>query len=278
MATFPFRPAAGAGKMAYRPGDRVTARLPVKAGPAAYTLVWAAGRSAVFGLDALEQPPRVRDPRRRGGDPDGRRGDARGLPRDRLAEDAATGARLPRPVTLPPSPGTDSDAHLRHLRPRPDHVQFRVLPAQVGRGGRRPVRHHRPTARTQAVVRVRHLRGRRRHPGPDPRPDHPHPARDQPDGRVPPDVRLPQPAGDDGHPRPVRRRRGSKTSWPWAATRPRRSPGTTARRTPSGTPRNSSGSSAAGPTPPTRAGSASASPGSPKATPGRPTGSSRWTT
>jgi len=59
VTRFCFRPAGHSGKLSVRPGDAVTATLPVRAGGQAYDVVWVAGRSTVFQLDRLEQPPRV---------------------------------------------------------------------------------------------------------------------------------------------------------------------------------------------------------------------------
>ncbi len=56
-----------------------------------------------------------------------------------------------------------------------------------------------------ALVRLRDLRRGGLDPRADPRPDRPDPARDQPDGRLAPDLRLPQPGRAVRDPRPLRR-------------------------------------------------------------------------
>ncbi len=59
MTVYPFAPDGHSGTIEYRPGDGLTASLPLKAGSDEYRLVWAAGRSAVYQIDRLAQAPRL---------------------------------------------------------------------------------------------------------------------------------------------------------------------------------------------------------------------------
>jgi hypothetical protein len=45
------------GAFTYRPGEGLTASLPVRAGGQDYKLVWSNGRSMVYQIDRLQQPP-----------------------------------------------------------------------------------------------------------------------------------------------------------------------------------------------------------------------------
>ena len=52
-----FVPVGTAKPFVVRPGDQLTAQLPLRAGTQEYRLKWAAPRSAVYAFDALSQPP-----------------------------------------------------------------------------------------------------------------------------------------------------------------------------------------------------------------------------
>jgi hypothetical protein len=57
--TFTFVPDGPGGPIAVRPGDQLTAALPLRAGGQDHRLNWSAGRSAVYQVDRLTQPPRL---------------------------------------------------------------------------------------------------------------------------------------------------------------------------------------------------------------------------
>ena len=59
QAVFLFRPSGHAGKLALRPGDRVAATLPIRAGGPTYKLVWDTGRSPTYSFDVLTTPPQI---------------------------------------------------------------------------------------------------------------------------------------------------------------------------------------------------------------------------
>jgi hypothetical protein len=59
MTTYTFVPAGHSGTIQYRPGDELTATLPLKAGGEEYRLVWQSGRSTVYQIDRLAQAPRL---------------------------------------------------------------------------------------------------------------------------------------------------------------------------------------------------------------------------
>ena len=102
----------------------------------------------------------------------------------------------------------------------------------------------------------------------------------EPDGRLAPDLRLPLARRDDGDPRPLRRERASRTSWPSAATRRRTLAELRPRaRTPSGTPSSWCSSSGRGRTRPDRARVRHRRRRLPRGPPRHArTGSRRWTT
>ena len=162
----------------------------------------------------------------------------------------------------------------------PDHLQLRVLPAEDRQGVGRAVRNIAQLQALQPVVRLGHLRRGRLDPRADPRPDRPHPARDQPDGRLAPDLRLPHARTSWRRSSTATPARASRTSWPSAATRPANLADydRAQRRLPVRRASSSRFIQLADRTRPTRAASASASPASPRGTPARPTGSRRWTT
>ena len=55
-----FAPDGHDGKVALRPGDEVTAAVPLRAGGAEFELAWADGRSRVYTFDRLARQPEVR--------------------------------------------------------------------------------------------------------------------------------------------------------------------------------------------------------------------------
>lgn len=57
VTVFRFTPDGHPGSLSLRPGDDVTAALPLRSGGQDHRLVWAGGRSAAFRWDALSQPP-----------------------------------------------------------------------------------------------------------------------------------------------------------------------------------------------------------------------------
>ncbi len=57
VTVFRFTPDGHPGTLSLRPGDDVTATLPLRSGGQDYRLVWSGGRSASFRWDALNQPP-----------------------------------------------------------------------------------------------------------------------------------------------------------------------------------------------------------------------------
>ena len=71
VTTYTFVPDGHSGTIQYRAGDGLTATLPLRAGGEEYRLVWQSGRSAVYQIDRLAQPPgwsgsaRCRPPSRR---------------------------------------------------------------------------------------------------------------------------------------------------------------------------------------------------------------------
>ncbi|HET6576558.1 MAG TPA: GTPase domain-containing protein [Fimbriiglobus sp.] len=59
VTTYTFVSDGHPGTILYRPGDELTATLPLKAGGEEYRLVWQSGRSTVYQIDRLAQPPRL---------------------------------------------------------------------------------------------------------------------------------------------------------------------------------------------------------------------------
>jgi hypothetical protein len=59
VTTYTFVPDGHSGTIQYRPGDGLTATLPLRAGGEEYRLVWQSGRSAVYQIDRLAQAPRL---------------------------------------------------------------------------------------------------------------------------------------------------------------------------------------------------------------------------
>lgn len=59
VTTYTFVPDGHSGTIQYRPGDGLTASLPLKAGGEEYRLVWQSGRSTVYQIDRLAQAPRL---------------------------------------------------------------------------------------------------------------------------------------------------------------------------------------------------------------------------
>ena len=57
LTQYTFAPDGHAGTFTYRPGDGLTASLPVRAGGQDYRLVWSAGRSTMYQIDRLAQSP-----------------------------------------------------------------------------------------------------------------------------------------------------------------------------------------------------------------------------
>jgi hypothetical protein len=56
---YTFVPDGHPGTLTYRPGDGLSAALPIRAGTDDYRLLWSSGRSVVYQLDRLWQPPRL---------------------------------------------------------------------------------------------------------------------------------------------------------------------------------------------------------------------------
>jgi hypothetical protein len=56
---YTFIPDGHSGTIQYRPGDGLAAALPLRADGEAYRLVWQSGRSTVYQIDRLAQPPRL---------------------------------------------------------------------------------------------------------------------------------------------------------------------------------------------------------------------------
>ena len=173
----------------------------------------------------------------------------------------------------------DHHAHSGHLPRAPDHLQLRVLPSQDGRGLGGAVRHHRAACKDlqPSFVSVTYGAGgsTRERTHDLVRADS---ARDQPDGRLAPDLRLPHAGRAGRDPRPLRR----------VGDREHPGPG---RRSAARSGRPTIGTSDAfhyaedlvgfirsHESRPIRAASASASRAFPRGIPARPTGSRRWTT
>lgn len=57
VTTYRFVPDGPPATLTYRPGDGLTASLPLRSGPDDYRLTWAAPRSAAYQFDALARPP-----------------------------------------------------------------------------------------------------------------------------------------------------------------------------------------------------------------------------
>ena len=170
--------------------------------------------------------------------------------------------------------------HIQDIfRQHPTTFSFEFFPPKTDEASEELFRTIAQPAGAAAVVRLGHLRRRRLDPRADPRPGRPHPARDQPDRRLAPDLRLPHARRAGRDPRPLRRL--GHREHPGPRRRPAAEPGRLRprRRTPSSTPSDlvafirSRDERAA-----TRAASASAWPASPRGTRPRRTGSRRWTT
>jgi hypothetical protein len=59
VTVYTFTPDGQTGTITYHPGDGLTAALPLRAGGEEYRLVWSYGRSTVYQIDRLAQPPRL---------------------------------------------------------------------------------------------------------------------------------------------------------------------------------------------------------------------------